>query len=227
MLDQGHIWSDDLHNRTRFDYVSNNVSYSLYMFINVQAQTETDYLMVSTNTYAGCTQRTSVWNGEYGNCGAWQSEGAKVVNGHKVMSYQANCSTSGAQAYTSEWLLENGNVPFEFVMFSARMYSELDYTNFVLGAGSKNASVFALPARCVAAPTQATSGLPLSPPHPSLAQGGAGSTAERRNVPRAADAAVSDEDVRTLLQEHARSTISYMDRLMFSQAHVLPRLPRV
>lgn len=153
----GHIYSDDLHNRTRFDYTmpGSSVNYTVLEFINMQAKTETEYIITRTpSTGSQCMRHTFPYVQQQDNCTAWNYLGQKSINGAKVLAFLANC-TFGTQSYALEWFWQGvypcsasaTYTPFEIIIQGPGYYSETDYKNFQLGAGGSD-SFYATPSQC-------------------------------------------------------------------------------
>jgi len=151
----GHIYSDDLHNRTRFDYTVSGTAYSMWDFIKESTMTETRFLILRPNSV--CYRTVTTWSGNpFGLCTTWMPTGTKYVNGQSCVGYIANCTFAiGGSPYATEWLFLAGTnppVPFEYIIQGGsgtnRYYSEIDYAHFVIGTGSTNATVFNLPSQC-------------------------------------------------------------------------------
>jgi len=153
----GHIYSDELNNRTRIDYTvpGTNVNYTVFEFINVQAKTETEYIVTRANgVNPQCIKHTFPYVVEQDNCTAWDYLGLKNINGQRVLAFLANC-TFGTQSYAIEWFwlgqypCSNSATytPYEVIIQGPGYYSETDYSSFQVGGGS-NSSFYTVPTQC-------------------------------------------------------------------------------
>lgn len=152
----GHIYSDDLHNRTRFDYSmpGTNATYTVIQFINVQAKTETEYIITKSGSQQNCAKHTFTYVPDTQNCTAFVFQGQKNINGNKVLAFTCNC-TFGPQSYDVEWfwlgpypcVSTGAYIPYEVIIQGTGYYSETDYKNFAIGTGG-NDTYYATPSQC-------------------------------------------------------------------------------
>jgi hypothetical protein len=131
-----------------------SVNYTVLEFVNVQAKTETEYIITKTSSNTQCMKHTFPWVQEVENCTTWIYLGQKSINSNKVLAFTCNC-TFGTQSYALEWFWQGPYPcsasatyqPYEVIIQGPGYYSETDYKNFQLGAGGSD-SYYVTPTTC-------------------------------------------------------------------------------